>query len=58
MPIKALVIDLDGTLYEGSELAEISKANMKRVHTYLKRRGILGSVPKTLLWRLIRRGRS
>ncbi len=55
MPIKALVIDLDGTLYEGSELAEISKANMKRVHTYLKRRGILGSVPKTLLWRLDRR---
>ncbi|MHB1830625.1 MAG: HAD family hydrolase [Candidatus Micrarchaeaceae archaeon] len=52
MPIKALVIDLDGTLYEGSELAEISTANMKRVHAFLKRRGILELVPKALLKRL------
>ncbi len=44
MPIKALVIDLDGTLYSSEKLAAAESACIPRTHSYLHNRGLLEKI--------------
>lgn len=49
MAIKALVIDLDGTLYSSDKVDQVDKACIPRTHSYLKKRGLLVKISKNRL---------
>ncbi len=46
MPIKALVIDLDGTLYSEDKIYVVDEQCAVRTQDYLRKRGLLEKVPK------------
>jgi FMN phosphatase YigB (HAD superfamily) len=54
MAIKALVLDLDGTLYSTYKVKSVDRASIPRAHAYLEKRGLLGKIPKRSMLRIDR----
>lgn len=46
MAIKALVLDLDSTLYEHEKEHRADLVSLKKMHEYLKKKGLFSKVPK------------